>query len=118
MSVEVLQTINGAAVTAINLTGNQFGNYILGNAGPNTINGGAGNDQLVGAAGNDVINGGAGSDGYNGGAGIDTANFSDKIVPVVATLAGAASSVVRVNGVAEDTIRDIENLRGGAAATR
>jgi serralysin len=53
--VETLRTVNAAATTAINLTGNNFANAVTGNAGSNVINGGTGNDTLRGNAGNDFF---------------------------------------------------------------
>ena len=52
--IENLQTNNAAAVTAINLTGNNLNNIITGNAGNNTLNGGLGVDTLTGLGGNDL----------------------------------------------------------------
>ena len=54
-AVETLRTINAAATTAINLTGNAFNNFMTGNAGANQINGGSGNDRLTGNAGSDFF---------------------------------------------------------------
>ena len=53
-SVETLQTIDAAATTAINLTGNDLGNTIIGNAGNNFLVGGTDVDTLQGLAGNDA----------------------------------------------------------------
>jgi Ca2+-binding RTX toxin-like protein len=52
--IEVLSTIDHGATTAINLTGNGFGNTIYGNAGANILNGGGGADFLIGLGGNDI----------------------------------------------------------------
>ena len=54
-AVEVLQTRNAAAITAINLSGNQFANTIIGNAGSNVIDGSLGHDKLFGGGGNDFF---------------------------------------------------------------
>ena len=62
--VERLQTINAAATTTINLTGNSFGQLITGNAGVNTISGLAGNDIISGRGGKDVLAGGAGFNSF------------------------------------------------------
>jgi Ca2+-binding RTX toxin-like protein len=51
--VEVLSTMDHAATTAINLSGNMYANTIWGNAGANVLNGGAGADVLIGFAGAD-----------------------------------------------------------------
>jgi Ca2+-binding RTX toxin-like protein len=72
-------------VGAINGTGNDGNNIIVGyGVGNNSINGfggndildgGEGNDNISGGEGNDTINGGAGSDTLNGGNGADTFSF-------------------------------------------
>jgi VCBS repeat-containing protein len=54
-NIEFLETINAAAVTAINLTGNEFAQTVIGNSGSNVINGGLGNDTLTGGAGADFF---------------------------------------------------------------
>ena len=54
LSIEVLGTANNLATTAIDLTGNELANYIVGNAGVNTLDGGSGGaDQLWGREGDD-----------------------------------------------------------------
>ncbi len=53
VSVETLEILRTFNLTAINLTGNAFGNTINGNAAKNVINGGGGIDTMNGAAGND-----------------------------------------------------------------
>jgi serralysin len=55
-------TLTGA--TAINGTGNELDNVLIGNSGKNTLSGGAGNDTLDGGAGVDTLIGGAGDDTY------------------------------------------------------
>ena len=55
VSAETLRTANAAAVTAINLTGNEINNFVTGNAGNNQINGRSRYDTLTGNAGNDVF---------------------------------------------------------------
>jgi Ca2+-binding RTX toxin-like protein len=52
--VESLSTTNSAGTAAIALTGNEFGQTIIGNAGNNFLNGGGGADILQGLAGNDT----------------------------------------------------------------
>jgi len=53
VEVELIRTINQAATTALNLTGNEFSQTIVGNAGINNLIGGGGNDTLRGLGGND-----------------------------------------------------------------
>ena len=52
--IETFTTTIHTATTAINLTGNEFGQFIVGNDGSNVINGGAGSDTLVSRAGADI----------------------------------------------------------------
>jgi phospholipase/lecithinase/hemolysin len=51
--IEVLRTTKDIGTSAINLTGNEFGQQILGNRGANKIDGKDGNDVLTGGAGKD-----------------------------------------------------------------
>lgn len=52
--VEWLSVKTIADTTAINLTGNEFGQILQGNNGANTLNGGGGADTMYGHAGNDT----------------------------------------------------------------
>jgi Ca2+-binding RTX toxin-like protein len=54
-SIETLQTTNSAGTGAINLTGNELNQAIIGNAGMNFINGDGGNDTLTGEGGTDTF---------------------------------------------------------------
>lgn len=63
-------TLSGSA--AINGTGNDADNVIIGNAGNNVLSGGNGNDTLIGGGGNDTLIGGAGNDVLIAGTGRDT----------------------------------------------
>jgi Ca2+-binding RTX toxin-like protein len=53
--VESMKTILSGATTAINLTGNEFGQYLFGNDGANVINGKGGRDTLTGIQGDDTF---------------------------------------------------------------
>ena len=55
-------TLTGTA--AINGTGNELGNILIGNSAANTLMGGAGDDTLDGGAGADILIGGTGNDTY------------------------------------------------------
>ena len=68
VAVETLRTINAAATTAINLTGNNLANIVTGNAGNNILNAGAGNDTLNGGLGIDTLIGNLGKDTSTGAA--------------------------------------------------
>ena len=79
-----------------------------------TLSGGAGADIMNGLGGDDTLDGGAGKDTLDGGDGNDTADYSSQTAAVVVTLAGATAATVSVGGVAEDKLRNIENLIGGS----
>jgi Ca2+-binding RTX toxin-like protein len=65
--------------------------------------------------GSDILSGWGGMDTLDGGSGADTADYSDKTTAVVVTLNGVTNATVSVGGMAEDTIRNIENVTGGTA---
>ena len=52
--IEQLQVDSNYGAAAINLTGNEFNNFIFGNSGDNVINGGGGADYMSGGRGNDT----------------------------------------------------------------
>jgi serralysin len=58
-SIETLSTSDAAGTTAINLTGNNLGQTIIGNAGANVLTGGGGADYLLGLGGDDTLVGNA-----------------------------------------------------------
>jgi predicted extracellular nuclease len=53
--IELLSTNSAVATAAIDLTGNQFGQLVLGNAGANVLDGKGGADTLVGYGGADTF---------------------------------------------------------------
>lgn len=77
VSFDMTATLNIERLTllgfdALDATGNEQSNLILGNAGANHIFGAGGADRLVGLFGSDVLEGGAGSDLLVGGGGRDS----------------------------------------------
>jgi Ca2+-binding RTX toxin-like protein len=71
-SIELFEVTNSTSLDTIDLTGNQFGQTIVGNNGVNRLDGGGGNDLIDGLAGDDVLIGGAGDDYLIGGSGADS----------------------------------------------
>jgi len=67
---------------ALQGTGNNLDNTIIGNTAANTLLGLAGNDSLDGGGGNDTMNGGAGVDTMTGGAGVDRFVFGSNIAEI------------------------------------
>jgi uncharacterized delta-60 repeat protein len=108
------------ADVAVTLNGAVDASVMVGGVAEDTLRsienliGGAGNDALTGDGADNSFRGGEGADTLDGGAGSDTADYSDKIADVEVTLNGAIDAMVMVGGVAEDTIRSIENVIGGA----
>jgi Ca2+-binding RTX toxin-like protein len=117
----VLVTLNGGTDAKVTIGGRLDDTLrnvenIIGGSGSDTIIGDAHVNVLTGGGGGDILKGGLGSDILDGGIGSDTADFSDKTASVVVTLNGSNNAVATVGGVAEDTLRNIENIFGGAGA--
>ncbi|NKD78125.1 calcium-binding protein [Haematospirillum sp. H1815] len=96
------------------LHGTEADDILTAGDGDDHLDGWGGNDILNGGGGNDWLYGGAGNDILDGGDGRDRAVYYDKRVPVKVTLRGAEDATVYVDGVAEDTLRNIEEIRGGS----
>ena len=111
VSVELLRTVNAAAVTAINLTGNNLVNIVIGNAGNNALNGGGGADTLQGLGGNDsyVVDNAADKIVETSGRGTDNVNAS---VSYVLAANVSVETLRTVNAAATTAI----NLTGNALA--
>ncbi len=109
---------NGVAQDTIrnieNIIGGNGNDILTGDSFANSLQGGPGNDTLDGGAGNDVLQGGAGIDLLDGGSGIDTADFSNATNSLVLTLNGANNATLFSNGVANDVVRNIENVISGS----
>ena len=117
LSVQV--TLAGATGVAVYIGGiaeDTVGNVenVTGGSGNDYLVGDAGNNVFVGGAGDDFLRGGAGKDILDGGTGVDTADYSDKTTSVVITLNGSTNATATIGGLAEDTLRNIENINGGA----
>ena len=69
--VETLGTADNRLTIAIDLTGNELNNWVVGNNGVNFLRGGGGDDWLTGYDGVDTLDGGSGTDRLEGGAGGD-----------------------------------------------
>jgi len=85
--------------------------------GNDFIAGYLGNDLLDGGPGNDLLVGNEGRDTFDGGTGADTVAYAwegGRFSPIKLTLNGSNDATVLVNGVAEDTIRNVENIWGGS----
>ncbi|MDP2206520.1 MAG: type I secretion C-terminal target domain-containing protein [Alphaproteobacteria bacterium] len=84
---------------AINATGNDLDNHIVGNTGVNILTGGAGNDTLDSGAGADTLIGGIGDDTY----------IIDNKKDVIVELAGEGNDTV-VSAFTYVLGNDLENL--------
>jgi Ca2+-binding RTX toxin-like protein len=67
-----LENLTLTGTEAIDGTGNELNNSIVGNSGGNTLSGLGGNDSLSGGIGSDSLFGGEGNDTLNGNAGDDS----------------------------------------------
>lgn len=59
-----VETLSLTGSAAINGSGNELDNLLIGNGGNNALSGGAGNDRLDGGLGSDTLVGGTGDDSY------------------------------------------------------
>ncbi len=120
----VVLVTNGSIENAIGgdggdtITGNASANKLWGMRGDDVIAGGDGADNLAGERGNDFLTGGLGADAIDGGVGIDTADYREKTASVIVALNGAVFAGVSVGGLAEDQVRNVETVLGGANADR
>lgn len=71
LNVVTISTGDDQSTNAINLTGNEIDQRILGNDGVNMLSGANGGDRLFGNGGDDVLHGDAGNDQLMGGDGND-----------------------------------------------
>lgn len=82
--------------------------------------GGSKADILLGDGLANVFRGGGGKDLLDGKGGKDTADYSEKTYKLEVTLDGATAvsvkAVTKVGKIAEDSIKNIENVTGGSAA--
>jgi Ca2+-binding RTX toxin-like protein len=88
--------------------------YLTGNAANNTLTGNGSNNTILGSQGADRIIGGGGTDTLDGGDGKDAADYFFLLKKVSVTLKQATAAVVRIDGVVEDTLMNIENVISGA----
>ncbi|WOD39833.1 VCBS domain-containing protein [Nodosilinea sp. E11] len=100
-----LENLTLTGSSAINGTGNDLDNVIIGNGASNILIGGAGNNTLIGGGGNDTLRGGMGSDWLVGGTGNDLIYLGQND--------GAVDTVVYHRGDGRDTLHDFERGRGG-----
>ena len=89
---------------AINGTGNELANILIGNSAPNVLSGLGGDDTLIGGNGGDTLNGGAGDDTYYVGAGdtvVEVANGgADTLLSDATYTLGANVENLTLTGVA------------------
>lgn len=89
--IELLTTTNARGKTALNLTGNEFGQQIVGNNGDNVLDGKGGADTLTGGGGKDVF--------VLGGGAIDSiTDYSKGEIVDVSQVLSVAAGVNAVSG--------------------
>jgi Ca2+-binding RTX toxin-like protein len=99
-----------------NILGGSGNDTLTGDSNANSLSGGAGNDSISGGAGNDTLIGGLGADTLDGGTGNDTLDYSSRLAgtDISIVLNGATNATAFVGASESDTIRNIENILGGA----
>jgi Ca2+-binding RTX toxin-like protein len=101
------------------LHGDDGKDQIDGESGDDTIWGDAGDDILYGGTGNDLFVATANDDGkdtIDGGADNDTVDYSLLDQSVSVSLNGAEAADVSINGTIQDSVVNIENIKGSTAA--
>lgn len=116
--IEIFTTTNTAGTGAINLTGNDFAQHMLGNAGNNILNGQGGNDILDAGNGDDTLNGGSGDDTMWGGANNDV-YYVDSLSDVVNEAPSSGVDTIRALVTNVTLAANVENgilsMAGGGA---
>ena len=95
------------------IVGDSGSETITGNDGHDLIYGNGGLDNLSGGAGNDFLQGGTGNDIIDGGGDVDTVDLSNAFFGVTIDLNDAGVQTLG-GGLGDDTITNIENVRGSA----
>jgi Ca2+-binding RTX toxin-like protein len=95
------------------LHGEDNNDKLYGSVGSDSLHGGDGYDELYGGADNDILDGGAGKDLIGGSTGFDVARYETRTEAVEVTLDGGTLVKVKVGGVVEDKIANIEGVVGG-----
>ena len=101
---------------ALNGTGNDIENVIVGNAADNVLDGGAANDSLAGGDGNDTLTGGWDNDTIDGGAGIDVLLLADAQTPLTIDLSSGVMTGGDASGSALASLSGIEIVNAGNVA--
>jgi Ca2+-binding RTX toxin-like protein len=111
-----IEVVQGSEV-ADSLTGGSVADTFKAGAGNDILIGNGGVDKLYGEAGDDIfkaIDGDTNADYLDGGSDNDTADYSAVSTEVIVTLgADGSTSTVSIDGSANDTITNIENVTGG-----
>jgi len=120
-TASVVVTLNGGTGAVVKVGGVNEDTIksienVYGGSGADTLSGDGFANGLYGGDGDDLLKGGNGVDLLSGQGGVDTADYRDKNAAVAVTLNGVGDAVVKVGGVAEDTIKGIENVSGGSGA--
>jgi Ca2+-binding RTX toxin-like protein len=123
--IEYVETTDYTLTTAINLTGNELTQAVLGNNGTNLLRGLGGVDTMYGYGGIDILEGGAGNDILYGGLGndiyvVDTGDTVNEYagqgtadrVRALASFTLAASSDIEFMETTDYTLTTAINLTG------
>lgn len=115
---KVTVTLKGSSLTDVFIsgTGNSSKEDRIRNF--ENVFGGTAGDNLKGDGFANVFRGGGGKDTMDGAGGLDTADYSDKTKKVEVALNKSKAVTVKVDGKAEDSIKNFENVFGGSAGDK
>ena len=120
-------------LTNVNAVGGEGDDHLRGGEGRDILEGRGGHDTLEGGGKDDILRGGKGMtyfgvvrdttyfkavrgrDTLDGGEGDDVAVYRDKSSSVRVVLDDSSDATVYVGGRAEDTIRNVTDVRGGTS---
>ncbi len=130
LKIDIAQDTKEGEDTVVNfenIIGSQYGDHLYGDDDINIIDAKDGSDTIIGAKGDDDLRGGFGNDIFiaetgdgddhmDGGSGSsDEVNYQALSSSIEVSLDGENDTTVIVNSIAEDTIKNIENVTGSSA---
>jgi Ca2+-binding RTX toxin-like protein len=123
--IDTLEVTMGAS-TNVDLRSITFSSYgdagdkvvVKGDSSSEFIEGSNVDDVVKAGGGNDHVKTNNGTDTVDGGKGSDTVDYSNRFVSVEVALKGNTKVGVKIDGIVEGSIKNVENVWGGAAGDK